>query len=600
VPDRVSGNRIRRDGEEFRKKSAFESSPCSRCVPKNSLSRAYLVLTIGEGPGEAHPMPNEQKRLQERTVLKGFAIRERAPSGRWRIRFRWGRILGVITGLSVAGVLVLATALYFFFKEVQKFEEVRYVDMFLLPFTLDEHRAKVGDYQIEEATRKLEKGDFETSFTFLREGVQRSPTNLDGRYYLAEFFLNVPSIRDIERAIRILEDGVPYAIDDKRYLDRLMTVLFSNQMDEQIIEISERLLEQNPSPEVTRLLALSAAAAHLYQGDFDEADALVNRYDLDDHSDGVRLSARISWNRGAHRAAISKLENAIGEFPNDEPIYAQLSSFHRELGELDRARQYAVLRNIDAPLAVEPRIGLLYTLSESGQDERADREANAILRQFNKDESAMLDLGNYATDQGKTGLAREIYQYALEQDFNAGPFALLLIESSIVAGDYQDAIQFSEELLKDSPEWLDRHSSVFNSLRAVAYFGVGNENLADLYTDQVLQETNLRVDQLLAVSQRFRQLGGEPFARRVLKHAYAQNPRNQAALTQLIELEISTGNATELGSYLKSLLQMRRPSVEILEQAYDRLSSDRFIYTPDREELLIELETILKPAQQAS
>ncbi|GHB97646.1 tetratricopeptide repeat protein [Cerasicoccus arenae] len=535
----------------------------------------------------------------QKSVLLGFAVRKRGPSGRWHIQFRWGRILAVLFSLVIIGYISLTTALFFFFKEVQKFDDVKYTDMFTIFLNMKEHRAKVGDYQIEKAKEMLEDGNYRDAFTFLREGVQRSPTNLEGRLLVSEFFIYIPNMQDTDRALALLSEGLPYAHDDARYLQRYIKLLLRQQEDEEVINIAQEILAEKPSDEITELLATAAATAHLYRGNFDEAEDFVRTYDLEKRLDGLRLSARITWERGAQKAAIAKLENGIGKFNTDEPLYAGLSQYYRDRGEGEKAREYAVLRNIDAPLAVSPRVDLLYTLSLTGQNERAKNEADAILRQFRNDEAAMMKLANYATDEGLVDLARRIYEQALENDFPIAPFALLLIESHITAGDYQGAISFSEELAKERPAWLEQNMPIFNSLRAVAYYGVGNENLADIYIEQFLQQPNLRVESLMAVSRRFSQLGGDKYSRQVLKQAYENNPKNQAALSNLIEIEIKTGNAAELGNYLKKLLQMRRPSVDILQQAYQKLGSDRFIFTPDRENLLIELNTVLNPQEQA-
>ncbi|WP_309385433.1 tetratricopeptide repeat protein [Cerasicoccus frondis] len=537
---------------------------------------------------------------QQRSVLLGFAVRRRGPSGRWQIRFRWGRIFAVFAGLVVIGYVTLATALYFFFKEVQKFDDVEYADMFTILFHRDEHRAKVGDYQIEMAKTMLEDGNYGDAFKFLREGVQRSPQNLEGRLLVSEYFIYIPNLRDIDRAVTLLREGLPYAHEDPAYLKRYIQLMLRQQEDQEVIDIADEILAENPNEEIATLLSTAAATAHLYRGNFDEAEDFVKEYDLESDIEGLLLSAKISWERGAQRAAVAKLEANLGKFQTNEPIYAQLSQYYRDLEEYEKARQYAVLRNIDAPLAVSPRVDLLYTLSLTGQDERAEAEANAILRQFRNDEKAMLRLANYATDEGKIDLARRIYEQALENDFPIAPFALLLIESHITAKDFEGAISFSEELAKERPDWLEQNLPIFNSLRSVAYYGVGNMNLADIYISQFLQEPNLRAESLMAVSRRFTQLNGDALARRVLKQAYENNPKNQSALSNLIEIEIKTGNAAELGNYLKKLLQMRRPSAVILEQAYEKLGSDRFIYTPDRENLLIELNTVLNPQEQAS
>jgi len=533
---------------------------------------------------------------QQRSVLLGFAVRQRAPSGRWQIRFRWFRIFGVMFGLAALAYVGLSTALFFWFRDIKKFENVEYADMFTIYFNRAEQRAKVGDDQIEQAKAMIEEQKYREAFKFLHEGVIRSPKNLEGRMLYSEFFFH----RDKPKALEILAGGVEYAHNDADYLRRYIGMLLGQQQDQEVIEITEEVLASEPDEDVTKLVANAAATAHLYRGNFDAAEDFVKTYGLEADPRGLLLSTRISWERGAQNAAIAKLENAIGKFPNDEPIYAELSRYHRDRGEGEKARQYAVLRNIDAPLAVAPRVDMLYTFKMTDQEERAAKEANEILRQFRNDNGALLRLANYATDEGDIELARRIYEQALENDFSIAPYALLLIEAHITAGDFEGAINFSEELAKERPDWLDDNQPIFNSLRAVAYFGVGNDNLAGIYIEQFLQEPNIRVESLLAVSRRFTQLGGDQYARRVLKRAYENNPHNQAALSKLIEIEIKTGNAAELGGYLKKLLQMRRPSADILQQAYKQLGSDRFIFTPERETLLIEINQFLNPTGQAS
>ena len=39
---------------------------------------------------------------------------------------------------------------------------------------------------------------------------------------------------------------------------------------------------------------------------------------------------------------------------------------------------------------------------------------------------------------------------------------------------------------------------------------------------------------------------------------------------------------------------MRRPQIELLAEAYNKLGSDRFIFTPDRQSLLLQLSAILR------
>lgn len=530
------------------------------------------------------------------TILLGLAMRQRGPSGKWRIRFLWGRIFGLFAFLIIFGYLAAMTAAFFYVRDHKGYKDVSYWQVLTVPFNYDEFQRERGDYEIEQAKTLLKEGDYRQAYFYLRSGVAHNPTNLEGRTMLAEFALL--SRRPPEDAIAILRGGVAYAINDEDYLKRYIQLLLNYQNDTEVMEVANELLEKNPSDEVKRLLALAAATAHYYRGNFDQAEDYIREYDLDNDIEGTLLAARVSWDRGQRQAAISKLEFSIGKYRNDEPVYALLSRFYRDMDDYAKARQYAVLRNINAPLSVAPRIDLLYSLDNTDQRDRADREAEAILRQFNNDEKSLMALANYGTDSGRVDLARRIYEQALENDFDIAPFALLLVEAHITSGDYQGAISFTEELAKEKPDWMERNMPVFNSLRSVAYHGVGNKDYSDIYLNQFLKEGNVRVDTLLAVSRRFVDLGGKEQARAILVKAFEDNEENQAALSQLIELEIDLGNSAQLGDYLKTLLEMRRPSPELLQKAYRSLGSDRFIFTQDRERLLIELDTILNPDKQ--
>ena len=66
----------------------------------------------------------------------------------------------------------------------------------------------------------------------------------------------------------------------------------------------------------------------------------------------------------------------------------------------------------------------------------------------------------------------------------------------------------------------------------------------------------------------------------------------------MIRAELQLGYTENLGRLLSRLLQMRRPDPELLVEAYRKLGSDRFIFTPDRENLLLQLSAILREDTQ--
>ena len=151
--------------------------------------------------------------------------------------------------------------------------------------------------------------------------------------------------------------------------------------------------------------------------------------------EGLLLSSQISWDRGERYAAVSKLERSLEKFPNSEPLLMQLSRYHRELGSLDEARRYAILRNVSNPLSVAPRLELLYIYNLTDDTENERKESRRMLEQFRENETAMQALASFAADTGNIELARRTYEEALENELEVSTFALLLIEGHLVKKD---------------------------------------------------------------------------------------------------------------------------------------------------------------------
>jgi hypothetical protein len=164
--------------------------------------------------------------------------------------------------------------------------------------------------------------------------------------------------------------------------------------------------------------------------------------------------------------------------------------------------------------------------------------------------------------------------------------------------DYQGALDFSEELLKERPDWLSQRWAIFNSLRAVASYGINRPDLGEIYLQDFIDEPNNQPQTYLAVSRRFTNIDRDQQARKILMVAYQKAPTNQKVLSELIRTELALGNTDNLNRLLSRLLEMRRPQMELLVDAYRKLGSDRFIFTPDRQDLLLQLSAILRENSQ--
>lgn len=532
---------------------------------------------------------------REKSILLGFVVQRKGLDGRMELSVRWGRLLGAFSLIALLAWFSLAGALYFYFKYNKEFDDVSYSKMLtLLPFGLEAHRREMGNYHIDRGLEQMRAGNYRDALRLLRLGVARAPDNLEGRMVLAEFY--EVALKRLDVAGDQLKQGLERGgIENIDYLKQALRFFLRHQMDREIQLIADRYLPDEPElTDVNRTLAFGAANANHLRGNYDRAEDYLSDYRLIESLEGVRLSAQISWDRGNQQSAINKLEQSLRKFPNSEPLLMQLSRYHREIGEIDEARRYAILRNVSDPLSPAPRLELLYIYNLSGDKDRELRETRSLLVQFRDDESAMQAIANFAADTGNFELARRTYEEALENEFSIDAFALLLIEAHLVKEDYEGALQFCEELLKERPDWLTQRWAVFNSLRAVASYAVNRPDLGDIYLQDFLGEADNAAETFLAVARRFREVDRVRQARRVLLVAYEKNPTNQKVLSELIRAELDLGNTENLNQLITRLLQMRRPQLDLVADAYKKLGSDRFIFTPGREGLLLQLGSVLR------
>ena len=532
---------------------------------------------------------------REKPILLGFVVQRKGIDGRMEISVRWGRLIGTFILLTAVGWFTLAGALYLHFKYNKEFDQASYAKMLtLLPFGLEDHRVEMGNYHVERGLAEIKEGNYRDALRLLRLGVSRSPANLEGRRVLAEFYEIALKRQDI--ATNLLLEGMELGgTQDIDYLKQALRVLLRYQMDEAIQNLADKYLPKEPElTDINRTLAFGAANANYLRGNYDLADDYIIDYNLIESVEGILLSAQISWDRGSKIAAMTKMEYSIQKFPNSEPLLMQLSRYHRELGEIDEARRYAILRNVSDPLSAAPRLELLYIYNKSEDFEREQRETQRMLQQFRNDEPALQSLANFAADTGNIDLARRTYEEALENEFGINSFALLLIEAHMVDEDYQGALDFCEELVKERPDWLSQSWAIFNSLRAVASYGMNRPDLGEIYLQDFVDGKNNQPQTYMAVSRRFTEIDRHQQASKILAVAYKEAPTNQKILSELIRVELYLGNTENLNRLLSRLLQMRRPEMDLLTDAYTKLGSDRFIFTPDRQSLLLQLSAILR------
>lgn len=508
----------------------------------------------------------------------------------------WKRLAAALMIWALIGWVGATTTLYFYVKHKRKFTAVRYTDMLFLPIRWDAYQVARGDFYIEAAKEELKAGAYREAFSNLRAGLPKSPGNREGRMLLAQFYM---LWRRPDLAQDLLVDGLNKFKPDREYLQALFSFLIQQQEDAKTLEISNQLLAQLPEDDETRpLAAMAKATAAFYRGNYDLTEDTLRSFHLEAMRDGRILDARVDWERGQRDVALDKLRTLAGRFPSDQDIYAQLISYLREDDRDSEIRQTSLLQQIAYPDQARPRIDLLYILDKQKDEELVLRNIDEIFKDFPNSSDAMLALADFAANTGRPELARRIYDYTKANDLNWEGPALMTVEAYIVAKKYQQANEASRTMLAENPEWAKRFYSVFNGLQAIANYGLGDSQAAQIFLNNFLSQSSIRADNLVAVSTRLLAVGAKDQARQVLEQAVKADPLNQPALVNLIKLDLEFKNTEALYTNIRRLLTMRKPPRQVLQDAYYQLASDRYLFITGRSELLALLQESLIPSEQ--
>ena len=509
----------------------------------------------------------------------------------WHVQIQWRHLIVFLIVVLGLGWISLASAAYLFVKYQRGFTEVQFAHMLMLPTRWHEYQVSKGDFFVRSAQNHLKEEKYREAFHDLRIGLTKSPGNKEGRLLLAQFY---GAWQRSDLAQQTLLDGLSFHRNDPDYLKLLFSFLLQRQEDERTLTLAKTLLDKSrTSSPNNQLIALAAASASFFRGNYDQAEDFMHTYGLENTRDGRLLSTRIAWERGLKDIALAQLSQLADEFPKDEEIYAQSVSYLREAGRDDEARRESFLRAIGNPGDARARIDLLYALQKEGDNAAVKENVEEIMQDFSRNTNALLALADFAANTGNPPLAKRIYDYAKAGKTNWEGPALMMIEANIVSKQYQPALQLVRQLLQGNPEWAKRYYAVFNGLQAIAHYGLGDPESAQLFLNNFLTQSNVRADNLIAVSKRLVDVGAQTQARQVLVQAAKADPLNQAALTGLIKLDLALNNSDMLAVNIRKLLEMRKPSKELLAAAYRKLGSDLFLFSPGRIALLQDLRAAI-------
>lgn len=464
-----------------------------------------------------------------------------------------------------------------------------------LPLRWPHVRTRMGERYIVQAREALASRDFGAGLLRLRAGVARSPENLRARAELARLYV---AFRRPDLARDVFLDRLSNRSGDSAYLRTALQFLNDFHYDAELSRACDALLADARIPDRS-VPAFYAATIAFHRGNYDRAEALLRDYRLLDAPEGVLLAAKLDEERGYPEIALSRLTALLNQGVAWDECYVQLTRVYRQLGRTDELERLAAQRLAANPLSYFARLEFILLHHERGNTDARDRDVGRYFAHFAEEQEALLALGDFAANAGWVALAARIEEHFRTRDWAAEPAVLMKAEAHLASGNYAAGLEVLQNQLRNQSPATARALPVFDSLQAIALFGLNRPDEAALHLDRLLAQPNLRAENLHAIAQRLVQLGKPAQAKTVLARAVALDPHNQAAVSGLVRLQAQSGDWDELAIHTRQLLAMRRPSRATLEFVYRRLGTDLAVMHPAQPALLQEIEAVLTIAPGA-
>ncbi len=492
---------------------------------------------------------------------------------------RWGRVAGVAVAGALACYLAGAAAVCGYLRFQRGITTVRLADL-VLPTRWDRFRQVMGEHQLAQAEHLRRAGRFAEALLYARAGLARAPTHRAGRILAAR--LLAAGGRD-EESHRLLLDGLEHPPLDPTLLTEVFRGLWQRQEDRQIIALVRRLAPRaDGAPETLRQLLMTAAAAALARGNFDDAENFLQRSPAVAASPaGRHLQARIDWERGLGPLALVRIRQLAAEHPGDVDLHRNLAEWLRACGRADEARRVVLGLQLAVPDRPEPRLELIREYHAARDTLSRDREIAAFLDAFPADAGARLALADIAASAGLSALAAQLASHARDRGWETVPFDLLVIEAHIAADRHSPALDAARALRATHPALPPHLQASLHGLLALAHQGLGDAAASRTFLGALLTAPGVRGALLLSVARRLERLGAPDSAHQALRRACELDPLDQPALSRLIEHELAHRRFDSIHERVRRLLTMRRPSPDLLLALRHALGGDRFLFSEE-------------------
>ena len=513
----------------------------------------------------------------------------------------WSRIWKIVVGAVALAYLSLVSLFYFrekYMRDIQGTEWSTAFVYFLSDAAKEGHLRMKGDTYVEIAKAALRREDYGEFAKYIGVGANLNRENLDGQRLCADLYFAFGRTED---AYQILEQSLVFAKKDRNHFRNFLRRCFMLDQDALILRTAERYMDDpEVDPGVQSDLRVAFAQANFLRGNFDQAIDFIRANRLDLTLEGYTLLCQISWEKGDREVAVTRLSDAARTFPNADHLRAMLARWQKEMGNLEAARDALNLLAVRDPSAHTPRIQVLYLLQGEENAARRAEGIDRLLKDFPTNETALLELAQFGNDTSDTALTGRLLELATKGKFPSRPkFLLTHVECLINAGRNPEAIAIVDDLFTRNAkeQWFGEMKVTFESLRTIAYYADGQADIGAINLKKVMDARNTPPQLLVAIGRKLVQTGRHKEANETLVAAHLRHENNQALLLQLVKMKIDNEEmADDLELYLRRLMATRRPPSDVLERAYNRIASDRFLYSEGRSSLLKDITESLKSA----
>lgn len=533
------------------------------------------------------------------TVLWGFAKYVPCANG-MRLQIVWKRILIFFLCAFIFTWTLKSAAIFGFFKYSRGYNDITIIDSVIFPLNRRGIAKKFGEKQLAEANTAIASGNYSKALFLLRTGLGRSPANRDARINLAGIMRDMG---EDEIALELYRGGLEYHSSDPFYMKAYLQTLLDYRMDAELRNYAnERLASATGKlSDTDRVIAYALAKEEEANGRFAESVALIRKYYLAGTIDGCVLLAKNHWRSGDPDGAIFILNRYILEHPRIQPegVYQSLYRYYLELGRNSEAAFCALNHVNNAPKSFFARRELIESYTRDGNTAKADTEIRNYLRNFSRNNDALMVICDFAIQSGNEPLAEDAYALAAENAPNMAAMDILLSDICVSSGNYEQTIRNCDIVEGDAVLWLKKLQDQFDYLRMTAAHLQNQESMAEIHFEALLNSNSLTPDNMLNMSRRIRKLGMDNYALKLLEHAMTLAPRNEDILSEIIQIDLDNNLDSDFVKNVGNLLGLRSPGLTLLTRIRPRLDSDHFIFDANRDAVLAKLDAAIASTEAA-